>query len=259
MSQNAAERRFALVVTVVFLIVAAAVMARHEPWRDEMQAWLIARDSRSVRDLLAHVRYEGHPALWYLALYVLQRLVAPAPAVMQGFHLLVATSAVGVVARYAPFGRAQRAAFAAGYFPLYEYGVIARNYSICLALVAIACALFTRRRTRVFVLAGVLALLAQTIVYGTILAIAFGAALLIEQCLPGSLVASWPRPARAQVAGALLIVGFGVATAALQMLPPSDTGFATSWYESTQPRAPKNQFANDYAAREHDSQRLWTV
>lgn len=41
---------------------------RHEPWRDESQAWLIARDA-SLGELFGRVlSEEGHPALWYLML-----------------------------------------------------------------------------------------------------------------------------------------------------------------------------------------------
>lgn len=50
---------------------------RHEPWRDESQAWLIARDA-SLSDLFGHVlSEEGHPALWYLLLMPFAKLGAP--------------------------------------------------------------------------------------------------------------------------------------------------------------------------------------
>jgi hypothetical protein len=115
-SPGIAESRFAVAVSLAFLLLAGAVMVYHEPWRDELQAWLIARDSTSVRDLLHHIKYDGHPALWYLALYALQRGIARTPVVMQVSNLLIAAAAVTVVARYAPFTRVQRAAFAADTF-----------------------------------------------------------------------------------------------------------------------------------------------
>ena len=227
---GAAERRFALAVAVAFFLIASAVTARHEPWRDEMQAWLIARDSVSIRDLLGHLKYEGHPALWYLLLYTLQRLVVPLPALMQAAHLLIGAAAVALVARYAPFSRLQRAAFAGGYFPLYEYGVIARNYSLGVLLTAAACALVARRREHPFALALALMLLAHSIVYGTILALGFGAALLLEQCLPVTAEAAERRPRRAHMAVGLAAVVISVALAVFQLRPPPDSGFAPEWH-----------------------------
>jgi len=33
----------------------------HEPWRDEFQAYLIARSSHSLGELFQNIKYEGHP------------------------------------------------------------------------------------------------------------------------------------------------------------------------------------------------------
>ena len=36
----------------------------HVPWRDELQAWLLVRDSHGLAGLFANPHYEGHPSLW---------------------------------------------------------------------------------------------------------------------------------------------------------------------------------------------------
>lgn len=52
-------------------------LVAHEPWFDEAQAWLLARDA-SLGELLFHrLRYEGHPPLWYLLLAVPAKLGLP--------------------------------------------------------------------------------------------------------------------------------------------------------------------------------------
>lgn len=59
-----------IAVFVAYIAVVACVMAFHEPWFDEAQSWLIARDA-SFRDmLLVRPHYEGHPPLWWLMLSV---------------------------------------------------------------------------------------------------------------------------------------------------------------------------------------------
>src|SRR5438552_18945700 len=68
------HRMFALIRTGLFRLSAALVASRHELWRDEMKAWLIARDSPTVLDIMRQAGYEGAPPLWTLALRVLSRL-----------------------------------------------------------------------------------------------------------------------------------------------------------------------------------------
>ena len=58
---------FPLALTALFLVRGAVAAAHHELWRDEAQAWLIARDVPLSR-LFAELHYEGHPALWFLLL-----------------------------------------------------------------------------------------------------------------------------------------------------------------------------------------------
>jgi hypothetical protein len=40
--------RFALMVTAGFFVIALIGMLSHEMWRDEHQAWLVARDANSL-------------------------------------------------------------------------------------------------------------------------------------------------------------------------------------------------------------------
>lgn len=39
----------------------------HELWKDEWQAWFVAKDKNFI-EVLSFLNYEGHPALWYLYL-----------------------------------------------------------------------------------------------------------------------------------------------------------------------------------------------
>src|SRR6266567_5945905 len=60
----------------LFAVLLAAVTCKHEIYLDEAQAWLIARDSRSLVDLFHQLHYESHPAFWYLLLYIPAHLSA---------------------------------------------------------------------------------------------------------------------------------------------------------------------------------------
>ncbi len=44
----------------------------HEPWADEAQSWLIARDNHTLAGLLYAVKYEGTLPVWHLLLKAFQ-------------------------------------------------------------------------------------------------------------------------------------------------------------------------------------------
>ncbi len=77
MSGNMGEKKigFSYRKIIVSLMVLGAygalsiyLLLHHEPWRDEAQAWLIARDL-SFGGILRQMGYEGHPALWHMILF----------------------------------------------------------------------------------------------------------------------------------------------------------------------------------------------
>lgn len=216
------EWRFAAGVALAFVAVAGLATFHHEMWRDELQAWLIARDSPSPLAVLLDSRYEGHPPLWFLLLWPLAQLTRD-PAAMQVLHVLIGGATALIIARAAPGPRWMRAAAALGYFPVYEYGSIARNYGAgLLGLVAFA-ALFPRRRSRPVLLGLVVALTALTSLPACVLALAASLILAVEA------VAGPPEARRGATWAGLAVALAGVAASVAQMMPPPDSGFARGW------------------------------
>ena len=85
-----------IAVFAVFAALLVLGMLFHEMWRDEIQAWLIVRDSHSVADLFRNLRYEGHPALWYVLLAPFS-LFSTQPEWMQVLQGAVALSSVWLI------------------------------------------------------------------------------------------------------------------------------------------------------------------
>lgn len=217
------RRRFALLLTLGHLAVLALLMAVHAPWRDEMQAWVIVRDSGSLASLLDALRYEGHPLLWYLLLWPLAR-ITPDPAAMQVLHVVIASAVIYVVARWSPFDRWLVALLAFGYFFIFEFAVPSRAYALGALLLFVACALFVRRRESYLPIAVSLALLANTSAYGVIMALAFSIALLADWLTRAEsrrLAAAHPVLTIVSV----LLVGAAGMAAVLQVQPPPDAAF----------------------------------
>jgi hypothetical protein len=205
-------------VTLAFLAVAGSAMASHELWRDEAQPWLVALHSRSLLELFRQIRYEGHPGLWYTLLYFVAR-GTPSPVAMQLLHLAIGGAAVWMVARYAPFTVLQRVLFAFGYFPLYEYTVVSRDYGLGMLLLLATCAAIGAGRSRFPLVVALIALIPHTNAFAAIVGLGLGLALLADRWLPGGpiLLRDVTGP---QFGSGLLVVALSAGLAVLQTLPP---------------------------------------
>lgn len=222
------DASFAVGITVLFLVFGGLTIWHHEMWRDELQAWMISSSSHSISDLLHNLRYDGHPALWYLLLYGISRVTSQ-PQFMQALHILLAAGAVYVFVRFAPFSRFQKTLFAFGYFPLYEYGVISRNYAVGILLTFLVCALYPRRGTRLLGIAVLLGLLANASAYGCMIAISLGLSLCGARLMDRQSGRRWSVPQWGVFASAV-IIAVGIMFAAKVMKPAPDSGMYAAWF-----------------------------
>jgi hypothetical protein len=215
---------FALSVTLLFLFYAGFTTVNHEMWRDEMGPWLIARDSSSLFDIFRNIRYDGHPSLWYLLVWPLTRLTAD-PEAIKLLNLGISAAAVFLIARAAPAPWWIRILVVLGYFPVYEYGAIARNYSLGLLSLVAFCTLFPRRFERPVVLGALLLVAANTSMLACLLAIAALIMLTVEAVTRPPELSD-----QKNIWGGLGIAAAGITFAVWQMMPPPDTGYAMVWH-----------------------------
>lgn len=223
---------FAGVLTLIYGLVLLVGLVHHEMWVDEFQAWLIARDSNSLLNLIQNVRYEGCPPLWHLCLSVITQFTHN-PFAMQLFHALIAMGCVYLVARYAPFSWYAKLMFPFGYFVLFEYGLISRSYALGNLLLFGFCALFSLRPKSYFLSGGLLLLLASTSAYGIMLATALGLGLIAEQLFDKSKFEyRWRlfKHLKPKLLFGLVVLSFSLAVAASQLQPPED-GYLSNWHQ----------------------------
>lgn len=203
---------------VAWAVPVAYVAWKHEPWFDELQAWLLARDSGFWELQLHRLRYEGTPGLWHALLWVAARLGLP-PQSMQWLGFAAALGGVALWLRRAPVPLAVRVLAPFGYYLAYQYAVVARSYCL-LPVLAFAAARLWRRGTRgAWPLAGVLALLSLSSTLGVMMAGGLWAALVLEALRR-------PEARRARVVRTLAgpsaaLLGLAVLLA-LQLAPPPD-------------------------------------
>ena len=221
-----AERRWPLLGAVLVGAALLVVAARHEMWRDELQAWLIARDAPLPWNVAYNARYEGHPCLWYLVLWLPAHL-SPDPRAMQLVHILIASLGAFLVFRFSPFPLTVKLALVASYFLFYEWGVLARNYALSALLVFALCTAFRRRWERFLTIAILLALLAQTNLHSLILCGTTSFALTVELLLRRR--HGLPIGPRRNLWLGYAAIGISMLISAAQIYPPSDTAVLFPW------------------------------
>ena len=168
-----------LAVFGVWLAVVGAVLQRHEPWADEAQSWLLARDL-DFRTLWFHeLRYNGTPGLWHTILWLAQHWFHAPYAAMGTIGMVCAAGGAAYILWRCPFPRPLPYLLAFSYFVAYQYAVVARSYNLIPLLLFAACDLYDdgEHPER---LTPALVLLATVSVHGTLFAGVLGACYLLR-------------------------------------------------------------------------------
>lgn len=219
LSFNPKSPNFILIISYICLGLIGIL--RHSMWRDELNAWLVARDSNSLIEMFQAIKYEGHPGLWYLCLFVLKQITYN-PISIQLFHFLLAASFTYLFIQFSPFTTKQKILFTLGYFPLYEYLVVSRNYAIGVLCLFAFCTIYKIRTRNYLPLAFLLLLMANSNAYCLFIAIALGVSLIAEYF--------WRKPlgysTQASIFNQLTSFGIfltGIILSFLQLIPPQDS------------------------------------
>ncbi len=230
---NDANKWRLLDCTVVAAYATAVLVAvvHHEPWTDEAQAWLIARDMPFWKMMFGEMHYEGSPGLWHAILWVSQHLFHARYAAMNWIGAMFAIAGASVLIFAAPFPRLVRYLMASSYYIVYQYAVVARPYVMLLLFGAFA-AMFYRRRNTLGVAVAV-ALLCGISLHGAILggAIACG---VIWHRFTGR---GWVSEPPVRVWLALGIVAFSAIMVVVIAFPASDVAATRNLWSNVPPNA----------------------
>lgn len=208
---------FPLVAAAVFSVVNGFFAFRHVMWRDEWMPLNVARFSTGTAEWFAEIRYIGR---WgFFGLIWLVEQCGGHPWLFKLVIVAISTFGVYVVCRWSPFTRTQKALFACGYYPLYEYGTILRDYSIVWTAMVACCAILASARWRPLAFGVALAVLFQTNPFGLGLACALGLTAVFDLWRRGELAGGrWRRP-DLLAGGLIAAVSFAVAFDTMQPPP----------------------------------------
>jgi len=218
------DRIFIAIVFTIFLVVCFMNILHHEMWRDEMEVWTATYGS-SLQDIIKSTKESGHPAIWYLIVKAVQQ-ITPSPFGMAFANMLFIALAVFVLLKYSPFNRLQKSLLCFGYFILYEYGTIARNYGISVFLIFVICALYEHRERYTIHIAVILALIcsahSMNLIIMSSFVFLFAAEALFDIKSSGRFI-----PRSHLLLGAIILMA-GILLALYQALPAEDSPWSLS-------------------------------
>ena len=128
------------VILIVFNVI---LMFRHEAWRDEAQAWLMAKELTPLT-LLNELSYEGHPFLWFTVLMPFAKAGLPY-ITLNIVSTVIMTVVMILIATVSPFDRISRMLLAASPLCIYAFSAISRSYCL-VALLMVLLAMADRSR-----------------------------------------------------------------------------------------------------------------
>ena len=128
-------------LSLFILIASITLVGRyyHELWRDEYMAFSIASVSDSLVNLYQNLKYEVHPMLWYIELWLVGNLYKFDYMILHYVSGANALIGIALLMFLSPFNWYQKLFIGLSTFVLYEYSVISRSYSLLLPLCFYLC------------------------------------------------------------------------------------------------------------------------
>ena len=142
--ENIKKKYFNYIILFFYIISLSTIAHHHEPWADEAQAWLLARDSNIPDLFIKYLPNDGHPGLWHLILMIPAKLNFPY-FTLNIISIIIATMGTYIFLKYSPFPKIIKVLFPFSYFIFYQYAVVARNYVLLPLLLFLIAAIYKNK------------------------------------------------------------------------------------------------------------------
>lgn len=207
-----------ILIMSLYIVLVGILVPRHEPWFDEAQAWLLARDLSPFQLFTKYLRYEGTPGLWHLILMIPARLGMPYTT-LNIISVLFAAAGVFVFLRYSPFPFFIKVLFPFTFFIFYQYAIVSRSYAMMPLLLFLIAMVYKKRHENIYIFVLLLAILSNANLHGLIIAMSLLGVNLID------VIRRWKtfdKKLRNKHIRAYLAFGIMVGLLILVLWPPED-------------------------------------
>ena len=147
-------------IFIMYAVVNLILLLKHEPWRDEIHAWLMSK-TFSLPELISASRFDGHPILWHLILMPFAKLGFPIITLNIISYLILLIS-VWILLFKINLSTFFKAIIIFTIPFTYTFSVISRNYCLVLLFFMLIAAIYKKRNEYPIYYSILIALLVHT-------------------------------------------------------------------------------------------------
>lgn len=136
----------------------------HRMWGDELQAWALVLGSHDLPDLHMRLDRDGHPGLWYLALWPF-KFITSSPVALQIVSATATISILWLLWKRSPFSRTEKLLLSFSFQLGYNLTVVCRSYVLGTLLIFVFATLWPRYKNHPWLAWSVLAVLVNVQLY----------------------------------------------------------------------------------------------
>ncbi len=162
------KNKWLWLIFILFIAISFYGLTKHQPWRDEAQAWLLVRDLSTV-EIINQMPYEGTPPLWHLLISPLIKSGLPYKSMLY-LHYFLGVSLIFLFLFFSPLPKIVKFILPFNYYFIFEYIIVARNYNLTALILFLLAILYKKRWHRPWLYGSLIFLLAWTNVHSLALA-----------------------------------------------------------------------------------------
>ena len=147
-------------IFMMYAIVNFVLLLKHEPWRDEIHAWLMSK-TYSLPELISASRFDGHPILWHLILMPFAKLNFPIITLNIISYIIILIS-VWILLFKTNLSTFFKAIIIFTIPFTYTFSVISRNYSLILLFFMLIATIYDKKSKHPIYYSLLIALLVHT-------------------------------------------------------------------------------------------------
>ena len=137
------QNKFNIIVITFYSIITFIILWFHESWRDEAQAWLIAKNL-NIFGIFKQLTFEGHPPLWYLILHPFARIGLPYQTTKIISWAISVMSSIFILWK-SPFNKKTKVLLLFSSPMIYMYPAISRSYCLIPLAIFLAAYYYNKR------------------------------------------------------------------------------------------------------------------
>lgn len=154
------KKNLCWLIFILYSIINLWLMLNHEPWRDEIHAWLMSKEL-SVPELIVESRFDGHPILWHLILMPFAKLNFPIITLnIIGYIVILASTWLFLFKTNLSLFFKTIVVFTVPF--TYVFSAISRNYCLIILLLMLIVVLYDKKNDKPILYSILIALLVHT-------------------------------------------------------------------------------------------------